>query len=149
MDQEKLKRILEEATNKGLFAVSGDAVADGHTTNVYVPVGNVEKFIEFVATHPLVVSSAKKPYVGLVYGLQRHRMMRVNRLRVDEYNIQTVNSNVLFPPSCIILDECDTHLCVLGNDNCKYWIKRFYFTGPVTEAGIVPTKKTRASLDRM
>lgn len=124
MEREHLKVIMEEAESAGL-----------------VPVTKVEEFIEFVATHRLVTLAAAKPYVGRVYGLQRHSGMYVHKMHLRSYK-QRVDSNVLFPESCLILDECDTHLCVLGNDHARYWIKRFYFKGAVKEDGSI-ARKTR------
>lgn len=140
MEKERIKQLLADADAKGFLAHSGDALADGYSTDYYVPVDKVDDFVKFVACHPLVMTNASKPSVGNVLGLQRHKMMRVHRLKMSAYK-EAVDSNVLFPTACLILDENPTHLSVLGNDNCKYWVNRYYFTGPVKEDGTVMPKK--------
>lgn len=118
------KTLLEAAYKAGLVLHSADAAADRDGKGLFVPVDKLETFIEFVVrAQPSDCINEGKPYVGKLFRLNRGRVYATK----DGAWRQQVNTIDLFPEYVMIFDENRSQLCVIGNDNCKYWFKRSAF----------------------
>ena len=116
--------LLKAAYEAGLLQYSSDAVKEKNGKGLWVPVEKLESFIDFVVkVQPNDSINPGKPYVGKLFRLARGLVYATPE---NSYK-QQFNTMDLFPEYVLIVDEKRGNLCVIGNDNCKYWFRRSAF----------------------